>query len=202
VEDDEDEDTDTDVFSPAKDTTDFDPTFDSPPPQSRYPTAPHQSAYASVTNGTPKPLGDDFFRSSGPAPATAGEPSQPEAPAVSHDWDALFAPLSSNPASPPAQSSVPAIQGVVDTQRAPTPPPRESESVMGSPNPGPPKAASSNPRPARPQPGRALSTGTEHDDPILKRLTAMGWSREESLNALEQFDYNIDKAADFLTFRA
>jgi hypothetical protein len=38
-----------------------------------------------------------------------------------------------------------------------------------------------------------LTSGTEHDDPILKRLTAMGWSREESLAALEQFDYNIDK---------
>lgn len=45
----------------------------------------------------------------------------------------------------------------------------------------------------RPQPGRALSTGTEHDDPILKRLTAMGWSRAASLAALEKFDYNIDK---------
>jgi hypothetical protein len=27
----------------------------------------------------------------------------------------------------------------------------------------------------------------------LKRLTAMGWNREESLAALEKFDYNIDK---------
>lgn len=53
------------------------------------------------------------------------------------------------------------------------------------------------PRPAakaeRPKPGRALTTGTEHDDPILKSLTAMGWSRDESLAALEKFDYNIDK---------
>lgn len=47
----------------------------------------------------------------------------------------------------------------------------------------------------RPQPGRALSTGTEHDDPILKRLTSMGWSRDESLQALEKFDYNIDKVS-------
>ncbi|KAK5081096.1 hypothetical protein LTR70_008603 [Exophiala xenobiotica] len=54
----------------------------------------------------------------------------------------------------------------------------------------------------RPQPGRALTQGTEHDDPILKRLTAMGWSRDESLEALEKFDYNIDKAADYLTFKS
>ena len=45
----------------------------------------------------------------------------------------------------------------------------------------------------RPALGRAISTTSEHDDPILKRLTAMGWSRGESLTALEKFDYNIDK---------
>lgn len=53
-------------------------------------------------------------------------------------------------------------------------------------------------RPERPKPGRALTTGTEHDDPILKSLTAMGWSRDESLAALEKFDYNIDKVSDFM----
>ncbi|KAK5951029.1 hypothetical protein OHC33_007782 [Knufia fluminis] len=67
---------------------------------------------------------------------------------------------------------------------------------------GPTQPQLQNQKMARPQPGRALSTGTEHDDPILKRLTAMGWSRDESLDALEKFDYNIDKAADYLTFRS
>ncbi|PYH49964.1 EF hand domain protein [Aspergillus saccharolyticus JOP 1030-1] len=41
-------------------------------------------------------------------------------------------------------------------------------------------------------PGWALQTGTE-DDQILQRLTNMGFPREESLAALEKFDYNIDK---------
>ena len=54
----------------------------------------------------------------------------------------------------------------------------------------------------RPQPGRALTKGTEHDDPILKRLTAMGWSRDESLQALEKFDYNIDKVSCEMPSRA
>ncbi|RAH50854.1 EF hand domain protein [Aspergillus brunneoviolaceus CBS 621.78] len=50
-------------------------------------------------------------------------------------------------------------------------------------------------------PGWALQTGTE-DDQILQRLTNMGFPREESLAALEQFDYNIDKAVDHLTSKA
>lgn len=41
-------------------------------------------------------------------------------------------------------------------------------------------------------PGWALQTGTE-DDQFLQRLTGMGFPREESLAALEKFDYNLDK---------
>ncbi|PYH99967.1 UBA/TS-N domain protein [Aspergillus ellipticus CBS 707.79] len=47
-------------------------------------------------------------------------------------------------------------------------------------------------------PGWALQTGTE-DDQILQRLTGMGFPRDESLDALEKFDYNLDKAVDHLT---
>jgi epidermal growth factor receptor substrate 15 len=39
------------------------------------------------------------------------------------------------------------------------------------------------------QMGRALTPGTEHDDPILKRLTGMGYPRADALNALEMYDY-------------
>jgi epidermal growth factor receptor substrate 15 len=52
--------------------------------------------------------------------------------------------------------------------------------------------------PKRPALGRAITTGTEHDDPILKRLTGMGYPREESLQALEKFDYNLDKVRSFV----
>lgn len=34
---------------------------------------------------------------------------------------------------------------------------------------------------------------TDHDDPIVERLTGMGYPRESSVRALEKFDYNIDK---------
>lgn len=35
--------------------------------------------------------------------------------------------------------------------------------------------------------------GTGHDDPIVERLTGMGYPRDSSVRALEKFDYNIDK---------
>ncbi|PLB41517.1 EF hand domain protein [Aspergillus candidus] len=47
------------------------------------------------------------------------------------------------------------------------------------------------------EPGWAQSN-TE-DDLILQKLTGMGFPRDDSLAALEKFDYNIDKAADYLT---
>lgn len=46
-------------------------------------------------------------------------------------------------------------------------------------------------------PGWALNVDTGEDDLILQRLTSMGYPRDESLAALEKFDYNIDKVGDF-----
>ncbi|KAJ0161314.1 hypothetical protein CTA2_6433, partial [Colletotrichum tanaceti] len=50
----------------------------------------------------------------------------------------------------------------------------------------------------RPAPGRALTQSGEHDDPILKNLTSMGYSREDSILALEKYDYNLERAANYL----
>ena len=47
-------------------------------------------------------------------------------------------------------------------------------------------------QPSMPQLGRAISTGTEHDDPILKKLTGMGYARADALHALEKYDYDIN----------
>lgn len=51
-------------------------------------------------------------------------------------------------------------------------------------------------------PGWALQADSVEDDQILQRLTGMGFPRDESLAALEKFDYNIDKAVDFLTSKS
>lgn len=44
-------------------------------------------------------------------------------------------------------------------------------------------------------PGWALNTDSGEDDQILQRLTGMGFSRDDSLRALEDFDYNLDKVS-------
>jgi epidermal growth factor receptor substrate 15 len=44
-------------------------------------------------------------------------------------------------------------------------------------------------------PGWALATDSGEDDLILQRLTGMGFARDDSLAALEKFDYNLDKVS-------
>ncbi|EPS29628.1 hypothetical protein PDE_04578 [Penicillium oxalicum 114-2] len=51
-------------------------------------------------------------------------------------------------------------------------------------------------------PGWALGNDNGEDDLLLQRLTGMGFPRDDSLAALEKFDYNIDKAVDYLTSKA
>lgn len=199
--DDDDEDNDAPFGQPKHSAHEFDPTFDSPPQTARqqFPSS------APVANGGPK-SGLDDFDSAVTAPSISQQGAQQSTTSpVPHDWDALFAPLNTNGAAaaqptndfPPVQSQAAEIS---------TPSPPRAQSGVSSPAPAPsspppaatsspPPSASLQPKPQRPQPGRALSAGTEHDDPILKRLTAMGWSREESLAALERFDYNIDKVS-------
>ena len=229
--------------------TDFDPTFDSPsqsrspPAVSSMPTASSAqpvSIYSAVTNGSPQPPPKDSFfgygqQQGGAAPSTSASAQSPGgAPQASHDWDDIFAGISSSDpsagkdldedeATTPTATSFPTYRAVEPEARAdtslhrtqsttighdaaaittavpirgtPSPPPRgmkmtptTSRAPMQLPSPPPiPKS------PDRPALGRAISTTSEHDDPILKRLTAMGWSRDESLSALEKFDYNIDK---------
>ncbi|RDA82509.1 hypothetical protein CP532_3177, partial [Ophiocordyceps camponoti-leonardi (nom. inval.)] len=46
--------------------------------------------------------------------------------------------------------------------------------------------------------GRALTDKGEHDDPMVKGLTGMGYSRADAVSALEKYDYNLERAANFL----
>lgn len=162
----------------------------------------------------------------GTQPSTTS-PIQPnDNNAISHDWDELFKPLDNQAqpgTQPPAQvpeadNGAPLTQAIsrpqpteigagqtaltMDEEIQDLTPPGSSRAIpTTSITPSSPTTASYAPPKGRPQPGRALSTGTEHDDPILKRLTAMGWSRQESLDALEKFDYNIDKVRNISAFR-
>lgn len=182
--------------------TEFDPTFDSPAPsKSTNATAPAtiSSSYMSTTT-EPIPNNNmratsDFYnfssnvndsQSSAPTGQTTGTTSTFK----DRDWDDMFASFNQPSTSSPPTTTNPADQ----TFPAPSGPPPAGASTTTT------AQETTNPskqdnKAERPVPGRALSTGTEHDDPILKRLTAMGWSREDSLKALERFDYNIDKVS-------
>ncbi|CAD6505691.1 BgTH12-01181 [Blumeria graminis f. sp. triticale] len=52
--------------------------------------------------------------------------------------------------------------------------------------------------PLRIEEEKGLHTSGHHDDPILKNLTGMGYSRAEALKALEKYDYDLERAADYL----
>lgn len=146
----------------------FNPIFDSPTP-SRSTAHPSSSTFST----------DHGFRDFESSIAGSGQVSnsrQTISPplAASHDWDAMFAGLG-NPQSKnglQAESKPALISGPEQNQA--------------------PGEAKSNTQLSRPSLARAISTGTDHDDPILKRLTGMGYPRDASLKALEKFDYNID----------
>ena len=52
----------------------------------------------------------------------------------------------------------------------------------------------------RPQIGRALTEAGVHDDPILKNLTGMGYTRTDAVAALEKYDYNLERVSKYLVF--
>ena len=145
----------------------FNPVFDSPY-HSRSTAHPSSSTFST----------DHGFRDFESSIVGSGQVSnsrQTNGPplAANHDWDAMFASLET-----PQNNSV---------QAEPKP------AQIFSPERNQPSGeASSNIQPSKPPLAREFSTGTDHDDPILKRLTGMGYPREASLNALEKFDYNIN----------
>lgn len=154
---------------------DFNPTFDSPPPAGKSDPARPTSSSGAAPFSTESTF--DFASidntASQPAPASA-DGAKGTASAENHDWDAIFASLDD---APPAE-----------TAGSPLPP--------GSSGGPAPDAAKDNNSLARPSaPGRALTEDGEHDDPILKNLTSMGYSRADALSALEKYDYNLERVS-------
>ena len=241
-------DSDYDDATPGKEKNhsfDFNSTFDSPAASTRTTSTvpPSFSAHNAVTSPAPittngttasSPTGPaqtgfasfDEFNSNPFPPSRTGtlqsqqttSPASAAANNTTHDWDTLFAPLSSQPAPVSSESrgfdeslagpmankggqqateigaGLTAVTTHEETSDV-TPTHSAAQVPSVSVPTGPAATQSSSLKPERPQPGRALSAGTEHDDPILKRLTAMGWSRQDALDALEKFDYNLDKVS-------
>jgi len=134
---------------------------------------------------------------------------QPQQPATNHDWDAIFSGLDNpNPSTSLGQSQHGPSQPSSSTsmqQKQPQSPQLHGEAAQSSSSAFTPgftsatqtleseKGKENEGQP--PQLGRALSASSEHDDPILKDLTGMGYPRNKALSALERFDYDKQKVS-------
>lgn len=161
----------------------FNPTFDSPPSASKTESAaapPGSSSGNAPAFGTESTF--DFASIDNTASQASAAPAEGvgEKQADNHDWDAIFASLDDGAQ---AQTS--------------TSPPPPGSSGSGAPAAAPAAAPEANGKDSlRPDaPGRALTEDGVHDDPILKNLTSMGYSRADSLNALEKYDYNLERVS-------
>lgn len=171
---------------------DFNPVFNSSPP-------PSQPKSESANTGAPFGVESSFDFGSLSASSAAGSaaglastataatpssqtkmpsPPAPQSTAESHDWDAIFAGLDETPTA--------SSQTLATTT--------DGNGKNGSPaGNGNGSAAEAGQRPGAP--GRALTEEGEHDDPILKNLTSMGYSRQDAVAALEKYDYNLERVS-------
>lgn len=164
----------------------FNPVFDSPN-SSRTTVQPPSSTFSNNAFR-------DFESSISSSTQLGKMPEQAPIATNNHDWDAIFAGLDTSQndgvqSSSQTNAFPPVPPPTLDDDiQQPVLPPRDTVSFDPASSNAAPNTATKPPSLAR-----RLSMGTEHDDPILKRLTGMGYPREDSLAALEKFDYNIDK---------
>lgn len=159
--------------------SEFNPAFDSPAASMTNTitsTSAHQHGSSSISTFP------GAVSSGNPFGAKNGSGSVQSPPENSqHDWDAIFSGLDSS--KPAESSSADDPWGTTDGSGGKT-------AAAAAPS-------TSTASQAR-QAGGAITPGTEHDDPILKRLTGMGYPRQDALAALEKYDYDINMASDYL----
>ncbi|KAF2165043.1 hypothetical protein M409DRAFT_67354 [Zasmidium cellare ATCC 36951] len=188
--------------------TEFNPTFDSPAASMTNTMTSTQQTPVAASRSLNQPESNGFanFQPSlstsntfGSTSSVANSSIQQTPENVQHDWDAIFSgldnsknvdtTLTTDPWGPSdatntngtSSLSAPAAPAPSSTTRPPT--------IENFPHPPPPAPASKAER------GGAITPGTEHDDPILKRLTGMGYPRKDALDALEKYDYDINKVS-------
>ena len=147
--------------------TDFDGTFN---PTFDSPQTSHMQGQSQSSN---YPASDSFADFEASASTTGNKTSAPQQQPISHDWDAIFAGLD----TPQNNGAQPAL------------PPRDAGFV-------PAKSGAPNGLAAGEKAITAPMEASPDDDPILKRLIGMGFARGASLQALEKYDYNIDKVCN------
>ncbi|KXS93470.1 hypothetical protein AC578_590 [Pseudocercospora eumusae] len=192
-------------FGFVEGSSEFNPTFDSPAASmttgaassQQTPVAASRSLHQTEGSGS---NGYSSFSSFQPSQSTAAVNSsnssiQQTPQNAQHDWDAIFSGLdNSKPIDTSFDSSDPwaaPANGATSSQEAANSAPK-SISI-------PPPPANMSTAKTLPSRGGAITPGTEHDDPILKRLTGMGYPRGQALEALERYDYDINKAVDHLS---
>ncbi|KAK3370854.1 hypothetical protein B0T24DRAFT_627197 [Lasiosphaeria ovina] len=149
---------------------DFNPVFDSSPPPSQ---AKSESANTNTAFGAESSFDFASLSTASVAGSTGAAPSS-------------SGPGQAKGPAPPESQDWDAIFASLDDTPTPSSPP------LGSGNGSAKEAARPN------APGRALTEAGEHDDPMLKNLTSMGYSRADGLAALEKYDYNLERAANYL----
>jgi epidermal growth factor receptor substrate 15 len=152
---------------------DFNHVFDSSPPASQ--AKSESTAFGNESSFDFVPSNPGTGTGTGASASSGGNQAKP---ADSHDWDAIFSGLDTPTAVAAEATTAPAAAGAAGA---------------GSNNLAAP-GSDSRPGP----PGRALTTQGEHDDPILKELTSMGYPRSDALAALEKYDYHLERAANYL----
>ncbi|KAK3343642.1 hypothetical protein B0T25DRAFT_303484 [Lasiosphaeria hispida] len=145
---------------------DFNPVFDSSPPPSQA-----KSESANTNNAFGGESSFDFASLSGSAAGSTIAASTTSGHGQSK-----------SPAAPESQDWDSIFGGFDDTPRPSSPPVNNSNGTAKEPS-------------SRPVAGRALTEDGEHDDPILKNLTSMGYSRTDALAALEKYDYNLERVS-------
>ncbi|KAF2767515.1 hypothetical protein EJ03DRAFT_147005 [Teratosphaeria nubilosa] len=167
----------------------FNPAFDSP-------TASTISPSYRAMDSSHSSNGFGFHPSQSTISAFGGasNPTVQSTQNAQHDWDAIFSGLDNGKAVDTSLGS-----GSAATGDDPWGAPPATSAADRTPTAASPVASRAAPAAAAQSVGRAVTPGTEHDDPILKRLTGMGYPRQDALNALEMFDYDINKAVDHLT---
>lgn len=184
-------------FESNEPSSEFNPAFDSP--------AASMTTNMTSTQQTPVAASSSLHQESGgfggfaPSMSTssafgdnsnAGLSSIQQTPSNSqHDWDAIFSGLDG---SNNVDTSLPASDPWGTSTSKASAAHAESTSTVGA----PPAIPASKPM-GGPDRGGAITPGTEHDDPILKRLTGMGYPRMQALEALEKFDYDINRVSSF-----
>jgi epidermal growth factor receptor substrate 15 len=159
----------------SRDASEFNGAFDSP--------AASMTTTMADSHPTPRQAGEsNGFSGFSPSASVSSPVGGESAP---HDWDAIFSGLD-NSATGNIDTSFGGSTSNDPWETNGTPAATHKEVQQ----PTSPQSTTTA-KPIAP----ALTPGEEHDDPILKRLTGMGYNRAQALDALEKYDYDINRAS-------